>query len=252
VFGAVPDAHVAHLESALSDDYACVEATGVWRALHLRSKEQCEQYCTQRQQQLAGAPHWHSEAITADGRMLFVHFQNVLTHKQHKTLIGLSSGILVHMFDDDQRIQRWVEPGLRGNSDSSSKCSSNCRVRWHSDRCRMLEAALHLLEAFMAHFPAWRNCSIRVWLSPQYDVSSCAVQHSTAGHLSLTAAAAALIVASMEDIIAVLYCALPAVSRSRVPHVCLPATCDLPCWPVVVLVFLMGCAAAAVGCCVGR
>lgn len=63
-------------------------------------------YCQQRQEQLAGSPYWHSEALTPDGRMMFVHFQNVLMNKDSRTLMGLSSGILVHCFDDQQHIRR--------------------------------------------------------------------------------------------------------------------------------------------------
>lgn len=46
--------------------------------------------------------------MTADGRMMFVHYQNVLTNNQSGILMGLSSGILVHVFDDLQRINRWA------------------------------------------------------------------------------------------------------------------------------------------------
>lgn len=84
------------------------EGTGVWRAVNLASREACLTYCTQRQEQLAGSPYWHSEALTADGRMMFVHFQNVLMNKDSKTLMGLSSGILVHCFDEEQHIRRCV------------------------------------------------------------------------------------------------------------------------------------------------
>lgn len=78
----------------------------MWRAANLPSRQACLDFCGTRHQLLTGAPFWHAEALTPDGRMLFVHFQNVLTSKQHKTLVGLSSGILVHLFDDEQRIQR--------------------------------------------------------------------------------------------------------------------------------------------------
>lgn len=78
----------------------------MWRGMNLASRDACLQYCQQRQHELSGSPHWHSEAMTADGRMLFVHYQNVLTNKQSRTLMGLSSGILVHVFDEQQRINR--------------------------------------------------------------------------------------------------------------------------------------------------
>lgn len=106
VFGAVPGADVAQLDAALSEEYKCQEATGVWRGMNLLSRDACIAYCKQRQQQLSGSPCWHSEAMTADGRLLFVHFQNVLTNRHSRTLMGLSSGILVHVFDDWQRIHR--------------------------------------------------------------------------------------------------------------------------------------------------
>jgi hypothetical protein len=66
------------------------------------------EYCQQRQDQLAGSPYWHSEAMTPDGKMMFVHFQNVLMNKGSRTLMGLSSGILVHAFDEQQKINRWA------------------------------------------------------------------------------------------------------------------------------------------------
>lgn len=66
------------------------------------------QYCQERQEQLAGSPYWHSEAMTPDGRLMFVHFQNVLMNKCSGTLMGLSSGILVHAFDKAQQINRCV------------------------------------------------------------------------------------------------------------------------------------------------
>jgi hypothetical protein len=106
VFGAVPGSDVSQLDAALSADYRCQEATGVWRGMNLASREACIAYCEQRQGQLSGSPYWHSEALSSDGRLLFVHFQNVLTNKHSRTLVGLSSGILVHVFDDWQRINR--------------------------------------------------------------------------------------------------------------------------------------------------
>ncbi|WIA36512.1 hypothetical protein OEZ86_007806 [Tetradesmus obliquus] len=106
VFGAVPGSDVAQLDAALSADYRCQEATGVWRGMNLASREACISYCQQRQKQLSGSPHWHSEAMSSDGKLLFVHFQNVLTDRQSKTLAGLSSGVLVHVFDGWQRINR--------------------------------------------------------------------------------------------------------------------------------------------------
>lgn len=108
VFGAVPGSDVAQLDAALSADYRCQEATGVWRGMNLASREACISYCQQRQKQLSGSPHWHSEAMSSDGKLLFVHFQNVLTDRQSKTLAGLSSGVLVHVFDGWQRINRWA------------------------------------------------------------------------------------------------------------------------------------------------
>ena len=80
----------------------------MWRAVNLISREACINYCHQRQEQLAGSPYWHSEALTPDGRLRFVHFQNVLMDKHSRTLMGLSSGILVHAFDEQQKICRWV------------------------------------------------------------------------------------------------------------------------------------------------
>lgn len=94
----------------------------MWRAVNLASREACMQYCEERQEQLAGSPYWHSEALTPDGRLMFVHFQNVLMNKGSGTLMGLSSGILVHAFDEQQKINRcacaavnfWL---LRGHSE---------------------------------------------------------------------------------------------------------------------------------------
>jgi hypothetical protein len=106
VFGAVPGSDVAQLDAALSADYRCQEATGVWRGMNLPSREACIAYCEQRQGQLSGSPYWHSEAVSSDGKVMFVHFQNVLTDKHSRTLMGLSSGILMHVFDEWQRINR--------------------------------------------------------------------------------------------------------------------------------------------------
>lgn len=78
----------------------------MWRAVNLANREACIDYCLQRQEQLSGSPYWHSEAMTSDGKLLYVHFQNVLMDKQSRTLMGLSSGILVHAFDDQQKISR--------------------------------------------------------------------------------------------------------------------------------------------------
>jgi hypothetical protein len=108
VFGAVPGSDITQLDAALSADYRCQEATGVWRGMNLASREACIAYCEQRQGQLSGSPIWHSEAVSSDGKLLFVHFQNVLMNKHSRTLVGLSSGILVHVFDEWQRINRWV------------------------------------------------------------------------------------------------------------------------------------------------
>jgi hypothetical protein len=81
----------------------------VWRAGNLDSKAACLDFCLARQEQLAGSPHWHSEALSPDGRLLFVHFQNVLMARDSGNLVGLSSGILVHCFDDQQRIRRTLK-----------------------------------------------------------------------------------------------------------------------------------------------
>jgi hypothetical protein len=108
VFGAVPGSSIDQLDAALSADYRCQEATGVWRGMNLASREACIAYCEQRQGQLSGSPYWHSEAISSDGKVMFVHFQNVLTDRHSRTLMGLSSGILVHVFDEWQRINRWA------------------------------------------------------------------------------------------------------------------------------------------------
>lgn len=106
VFGAVPGADVGQLQAVLAADYACREATGVWRGMNLASREACIAYCEQRQAELLGSPYWHSEAFSADGRLMFISFQNVLMCRHSRTLQGLSSGILVHQFDADQRIRR--------------------------------------------------------------------------------------------------------------------------------------------------
>jgi hypothetical protein len=106
VFGAVPGSDISQLDAALTADYRCQEATGVWRGMNLASREACFAYCEQRQVQLSGSPYWHSEAVSSDGKLMFVHFQNVLTNRHSRTLVGLSSGILVHVFDEWQRINR--------------------------------------------------------------------------------------------------------------------------------------------------
>lgn len=82
------------------------EGTGVWRAANLASRDACMDYCLQRQEQLAGSPYWHSEALSPDGKLLFIHYQNVLMNKASRTLTGVSSGILVHAFDEQQKITR--------------------------------------------------------------------------------------------------------------------------------------------------
>lgn len=80
----------------------------MWRAVNLPSRTACMQYCQERCDQLSGNPYWHSEAFTPDGKLMFVHFQNVLMSKGSRTLVGLSSGILMHAFDDQQKIHRCV------------------------------------------------------------------------------------------------------------------------------------------------
>lgn len=83
-------------------------------------------YCQERQQQLAGSPYWHSEALTPDGKMMFVHFQNVLMNKGSGTLMGLSSGILVHAFDQQQKINRW---GFWAISPVKEQAVCGCKAR---------------------------------------------------------------------------------------------------------------------------
>jgi hypothetical protein len=78
----------------------------VWRSFNLKDRDSTISHCFKRQQEVAGHPFWHSEALTPDGKLMFVHFQNVLTSRSSNTLIGLLSGILVHVLDEDQKIER--------------------------------------------------------------------------------------------------------------------------------------------------
>lgn len=106
VFGAERGADVSTVDAALTEDFTCEEATGVWRAHNLRGRGALMTFSSGRAAAVEGRPLWHSEALTADGRLMFVHFQNVLTHRRSGTLMGVASGIVVHAFDKQQRIER--------------------------------------------------------------------------------------------------------------------------------------------------
>jgi len=129
VFGAVPGADVRGLEGCLADNYVCQEATGVWRSLNLRDRDATIAHCFKRQQEVAGHPFWHSEALTPDGKLMFVHFQNVLTSRSSNTLTGLLSGILVHVLDDEQKIERTLMfRGPQSMSERSEFFNMDCRA----------------------------------------------------------------------------------------------------------------------------
>jgi hypothetical protein len=100
-FGAVSarDRDLDALRRVLSDDYACREATGVWRENDLRGPEATVEACARRGREAAGTPFWQAEAVSSDGRVMFLHYQNVMTARKTRMVLGVSSGIAVHVFD---------------------------------------------------------------------------------------------------------------------------------------------------------
>jgi hypothetical protein len=79
--------------------YRCREATGVWRENELGGVDATVEACARRGREAAGTPFWQAEAVSGDGRVMFLHFQNVLTARKTRMVLGVSSGIAVHVFE---------------------------------------------------------------------------------------------------------------------------------------------------------
>jgi len=99
-FGAVSarERDLEALRAVLADDYACREATGVWRENELAGGDATVEACARRGRLAAGTPFWQAEAVSADGRVMFLHYQNVMTVRKTRMVLGVSSGIAVHVF----------------------------------------------------------------------------------------------------------------------------------------------------------
>lgn len=78
----------------------------MWRAFNLPTPEAMLASCHSRNDEWQGHPFWHAEALSSNGRLLFVHFQNLLVSRRSGTLAGLMSGIGVHEFDANNKIKR--------------------------------------------------------------------------------------------------------------------------------------------------
>jgi hypothetical protein len=107
-FGAVSarERDLDALRRVLSPDYSCREATGVWRENDLRGPDATVDACARRGRQAAGTPFWQAEALSSDGRIQFLHFQNVLSARKNRMVLGVSSGIAVHVFEGAPKEQQ--------------------------------------------------------------------------------------------------------------------------------------------------
>lgn len=124
-FGAVSarERDLAALKSVLSpEDYCCREATGVWRENELTGAEATVEACARRGREAAGTPFWQAEAVSKDGRVMFLHYQNVLSARKTRMVLGVSSGIAVHVFGEAENA------GAASTSDDANS-SSSVRLR---------------------------------------------------------------------------------------------------------------------------
>jgi hypothetical protein len=132
-FGAVSarERDLQALKAVLSPTgYCCREATGVWRENELTGAAATVEACARRGREAAGTPFWQAEAVSKNGRVMFLHYQNVLSARKTRMVLGVSSGIAVHVFGEADAASAGAAAGAGASTgDDANTSSPSVRLR---------------------------------------------------------------------------------------------------------------------------